>query len=171
MKRAILVLGAECSGTRYWTDLLIRAGCAGSAEHIQPWDSTSPEHEELIVWRRSFPHGGQWPGIPQLAHLLRQRHYEVSGLVCLRGFFSICSGQAGKHQPTFQEAEQAVQFAYKLIFTGITVANLPYWIANYEAAALRPEAYCQRLLKRLGLNTVPAQFVDGNEKYYEQPSL
>lgn len=60
MKRAFFVLGAQGSGTRMLTRAFISAGCAGSAEHQQPWDAEPfPAGEDDIVFRRSIPHGGE----------------------------------------------------------------------------------------------------------------
>ena len=60
MKRAFLVLGAESSGTRLVTRLLIAAGCHGDGGHQQPFDkwqaASSPfDGKDPIVWRRSYP--------------------------------------------------------------------------------------------------------------------
>jgi hypothetical protein len=73
MRQAVLVLGAESSGTRWLTRLLIAARLAGSADGPQ-WDEPSERLNmpPRIVWRRSLPYGGgdwadgrRWPDLAE----------------------------------------------------------------------------------------------------------
>ena len=79
--RAFVVLGAESSGTRLLTRILIASGCEGSAEHEQPWDKKLPYDQPLIVWRRSLPHSEKLPPIRWILRQLKDRGYETTIII------------------------------------------------------------------------------------------
>src|SRR6266540_4276722 len=105
MKRAYLVLGPESSGTRFVTKLLIDAGCLGDGDHEQRLDKPGDQSRELleeallphdetpIVWRRSYPHGGQWVDISQAVGQLRRKGYDVHAVVTTRDWFPMIQSQ------------------------------------------------------------------------------
>jgi len=170
VKRAYLVLGPESSGTRWLTGLLIKAGCSGSDDHVQPWDTMLPANEPLVAWRRSFPHGGEWPNVKHLVTALRARHYEITALVMTRDWFAMSRSQA-QFQPAEDVADN-IQRAYRQIFMGLTQTQTAFVVVSYEAALVHPAAFVNSLLGYLGLGvTLDAATIgaiDGNAKWYEQ---
>jgi len=170
MKRAFLVLGPASSGTRFVTRLMIAAGCTGSAEHAQPFDNDPPNDEELIVWRRSYPHGTDWPDAFEMIEDLRLRGYSVGVVVCMRDWHSICSSQVRvKHTPNIYQAQTATRIAYRNIFRDIARAIAAYWVISYESIVARPTQAAQAFVRMLGLEIEPGRIPevkDGNAKYY-----
>lgn len=67
------------------TAAFIAAGCKGSAGHRQAWDTEPfPEPQGDIVFRRSLPHGGEWPDLHEIADRLQESGYEVVPLFAYR---------------------------------------------------------------------------------------
>lgn len=167
MGKAFLILGPESSGTRLVTRILIGAGCLGSSEHLQPFDHEIPSNRELIVWRRSFPHKGQWPNVPSLISTLQWRGYHVVGVVTLRDFSCMAKSQVRTHRPdTLREAISNIRKAYVTIFTGL--GKNPFFTVSYEELILRPALALESTCKLLGLEPTTdfEEIADGNEKYY-----
>ena len=84
--RAFVVLGAESSGTRLLTRMLIASGCKGSDGYDQPWDDKLPYDDPLIVWRRSVPDKNSSEPAPAIRWILRQlkdRGYETTIIITL----------------------------------------------------------------------------------------
>lgn len=171
MKRAYLVLGPESSGTRLMTRLLIAAGCFGDSGHEQRLDDYGLEHAaKVIVWRRSLPHGGEWPLIPHMVEQLLMHDYEVTAVVMSRDWHSmIISQQQAPHAETVEEAVCNIRTAYGMIFAGLR--GTPFEVVNYEALIQRPLDTFRYLAQRLGLPSVEAPGIyiyDGNERYYRE---
>lgn len=58
--KKILVIGPEHSGTRYMTEVLVKAGAYGDYTHKQRMDDRKiPTDKEIVVLRRSVPHGNE----------------------------------------------------------------------------------------------------------------
>jgi len=170
VKRAFLVLGPESSGSRFVTELLVNAGCEGSADHHQPFDNDPPRDQELVVWRRSYPHGEDWPDAFELIEDLRVRGYSVAAVVCMRDFYAMCASQVRvEHAPNTTQALTGVRHAYRSIFADITLCAVPYWIVSYESLVARPTRAAQAFVRMLGLDIEPERIPevkDGNAKYY-----
>ena len=166
MKRAFLVFGPESSGTRLMTRIFVGVDCAGSYGREQPWDDETPD-EDLIVWRRSFPHRGEWPDVSEMIDLLTEEGYEASPIVMSRDWHCTARSQVNNHRPkSMEEAIENIRQAYLYIFDAID--GLPYEIVNYEALVLRPTPTVNALFGRLGLPTLGGVDVrDENAKYYE----
>lgn len=77
MKRAFFILGAEGAGTRCLTAAFVAAGCRGSAEHQQPMDDLDFSGEGDLVFRRSLPHGGEWPDLTTISQAMIAAEYYV----------------------------------------------------------------------------------------------
>ena len=173
MKRAFLVVGPEGSGTRLATRILINGGCIGSAEHFQPFDKGSIEGEN-VVWRRSFPHLGQWPRVEELLSRLWDYGYksDVSAVLTIRDPFVLERSQvANKHASTLLKATENVRMGFlqvwnEVILTGVAVQFVPL---VYESLLLNPRKVQRALLERLGLDTSrpPLVIHHGNQKYWE----
>ena len=166
-KRAYLVLGPESSGTRLMTRLLIAAGCEGTDEHVQPWDSQTPT-APLIVWRRSLPHGGQWPDVQRLVARLQEADYAVTALVMSRDWHPMALSQIDNgHVADMAQAISHIQRAYGLIFPALAALRIPFELINLEGLIARPQQAVAELVTRLGLAQPAAvEVYDANAKHY-----
>lgn len=71
MKRLFFVVGPESAGNRLTTRILCESGCFGGYDHYQVLDEFVRDNNknlesiigesELVVFRRSIPHGDGWP--------------------------------------------------------------------------------------------------------------
>lgn len=166
--RAYLVVGAESTGTRLATRLLVAAGCQGDAGHEQPWDVTLPTDETPIVWRRSFPHGDTWPLLGELVDYLQEQDYQITVVVTLRAWWATLRSQiAREFAVNEQEGLQHVQEAYRRIFDVLSEEEISYVMLEYEDLVQRPRQAVAWLCAALGLDRpayVPAIY-DGNAKH------
>lgn len=166
MKRAILVAGAESSGTRLVSRILIAAGCVGDGDHVQRWDVQLPTEEPLIVLRRSMPHAKSWPDLRYLAAKLASRNYEVTVLVIVRDRTATVDSQIKTgHVATTEQAHAHIHEAYLRVFGFLAESGLPYVIVPYESLASKPSV--RALCRSLGLPRPNHEAVfDGNTKHY-----
>lgn len=169
MKRAFLVFGAESSGTRLLTSILMLAGCSGDDGHEQRWDTLAPSGE-LVVWRRSFPHAREMPDIVAMADRLRLLGYSVLALVISRDWYATARSQVkAGHVPDVQMAEKNLSNAYPYIFRGLTAADCPWRGVSYESLASKSTR--RMLLVSLSLGTTKEvdglEFREENEKHYD----
>jgi hypothetical protein len=178
MKRAFLVLGAESSGTRLLTRVLIAGGCHGNDSHRQPFDRWKFGNKTPIVWRRSFPWTKYhlWPNIElDLLKPLRTNGYEdIMALISTRDWLSTARSQAdpiNNHAASEAAALENIALAYREIFMQVAAAQLPHLIVAHEAISMFGEAAVRPLLKRLGLDeqaTLPDFDHDRNKRRYAQ---
>lgn len=174
MTVAVLVMAPESSGNRVMTRLLIAAGCAGRAGADQVFDQGIPPATQPIVWLRSFPHGGRWANIPQMASLLRLQGYDVKAVVLFRDWNCQRASQvAVPHVVDDAHAKQRIREAYWHIFTGLARAGMlqEYVPVVYEALVAHPVEVLTGILEELGLPTdsvveSATQIVDADAKYY-----
>lgn len=169
MKRAILVLGAESSGTRLVTRILLQTAAVGSDGHFQPFDEEIPDDKEIIVWRRSFPHNGEWPDVVLMCYYLREKGYNPEAVVIVRNFMQVEKSQVKRHRPeTIVEAHKSMQDAYPRIFSEVYMARIPYLVVTYEELILRKLAAANVLIDRLGLGVMSGHvdIRDMNREYY-----
>jgi hypothetical protein len=186
MKQAYLVLGPESSGTHLVADILVNAGCQGhSGNHCdwraetapagvsyddQPWDHEEPVDQTPIVWRRSVPHGGEWPDIVGWINRLQNSAYQVSVVVVVRDWHATIQSQLKwGHVKTRAKAEMSLWTAYMYIFEGLKRAKAPFVVTTYEALVNYPEAQ-DGLLEELGLDLPEKrpEVWDGNAKWYAE---
>lgn len=173
--RAYLVLGVESSGTRLATEILINAGCHGSAEHGQPLDDTNFDLSSIpihvpVVWRRSFPHGVEH-NIPMVAELIQRVGYgrEPFAIVTVRDWYCIEQSQVRdrQHSVSISKARTKIEHMYGLIFHKLRMCGLPYRMLVYESLIDNPQAQA-RFLESIGLR-VPEKLIEvrnENMKYY-----
>jgi hypothetical protein len=170
MSVGFLVLGAESSGTRLVTQLLIDAGCEGGAEHKQPFDDGFPLASGCVVLRRSVPHEWGWPYISRTVEVMRKAGYDVISLVCVRDHrCTVLSQVKAGHVPDLETAEENTQRAYHLIFQGLYEAGVEFILAPYEAIVDRPFSWLCGVCLMTGLplpDRVSVEVYDGNEKHY-----
>jgi LPS sulfotransferase NodH len=168
--RAYLVLGPESSGTRLLTRILIEAGCLGDDGHEQRWDAKAPCGESPVVWRRSVPHGGDYPNVLGLVAVLEGRGYQVEAVVVTRDWQAMAASQAANgHAADVEEATARIRAAHTYIIRELDLVGRQYTMVSYEALVQRPEATIEWLMARLGLDERPiVPIYDGNAKYLDR---
>jgi hypothetical protein len=159
VKRAFLVLGAESSGTRLLTEVLIAGGCHGDATHHQPFDRWEFGEQTPILWRRSYPWSPYhlWPNLElDLLRPLRRHGYEdVLALVSTRDWLPTARSQAdpkNRHAATEAEALANIALAYEEIIKQLAAARLPHLMVAHEALSMVGERAARALLRKLGLD-------------------
>jgi|TARA_B100000315_G_C14285438_1_gene454980 hypothetical protein len=189
VKRSFLVLGAESSCTRFITNCLIKIGCSGKTwnnDHEQEIDFKDPT-EDLIVWRRSFPHKWDnpnnypyiikntigWPDTDAMYERLNKLGYEVIVVITMRDWYTTSMSGVNKgyrpHVNTLEKAYKNNKESYKRIFNFINKYNLDYTIINYEALVLNGKDYLNQILINIGLAPLKnINIKNGNIKYYER---
>jgi hypothetical protein len=154
---AYLVLGPESSGTRMMTQLLMAAGCVGDGDHEQRWDDALPTVETPIVWRRSLPHGGEWPSIDLMTHRLRERGYTVCAVVMTRDWTAVARSQMEHWGHTRETALSNIRTAYPYIFSSLLKFQVPYVMVSYESLVQHGPQSLGDLLGSIGISP-PAEF-------------
>lgn len=173
---AHIVVGPESSGTRFLTSILIDAGCEGDATHRQRWDRGVPEARKHrhIVWRKSVPHGHNWPQLTNLASLLSKHGYvKIYVVVLVREPYALHRSQIKRgHVPDLAAAWKNTRRAYLYIFAHLAKlakAGVPFLIVPYEALALQGVPARRAILKQLGLELLRPRVKPRNEnaKHYK----
>ena len=154
---AYLVLGPESSGTRMMTRLLMAAGCQGDGGHEQHWDDALPEDVSPIVWRRSLPHGGEWPSLDLMTHRLREHGYTVYAVVMARDWTAVAQSQMEHWGHSWETALDNLQTAYPYIFASLLKFQVPYVMVSYENLVQHGPQSLTDLLGSIGL-VPPAEF-------------
>lgn len=155
MKRAFVVCGGESTGTRLVTAILLAAGCTGTSEHVQPYD-TNPPTGELIAWRRSLPHSGHWPDLRKLITDLQARGYAVTLCVTMRDWFVASASQVAVGHVQSEEAALAnLRRAYVEATDAAAATLVPYLLVSYESLIAQPMKATRALLTMLGLPMPP----------------
>ena len=167
-KRGFLVLGPESSCTRLVTKILIVAGgCAGSYDHVQPFDDLPMGDADNVVLRRSIPHGGQTPDLSSVADMFGSR--ELLCVVAVRDWHCTAMSQVEVGlASSFAVAKQRISQATLTIWEFILSSGLPFVVVTAESLMLHPESAQRQLLESIGLRydqLVP--IADCNDKHYQ----
>jgi len=168
-KHAVIVCGAESTGTRLVTRLFMLAGFEGDADHVQRWDTESPT-APMIVWRRSLPHAHRWPRFGDMIKDLRRAGYTVSACVVTRDWHAAVQSQLKVgHAHSAEQALQHLRRAYAEIPAVFRAQRVPYILVSYEGLVARPWQAPEKLLQLFGF---PARehwlpIVDENAKHYD----
>jgi hypothetical protein len=168
---AYLVYGLEGSGTRMLTQILIAAGALGDGGHGQRFDKELPEAtetEQPLVWRRSFPHAGKTPDVPDMAKRMRDAGWNPYALIIVRDTIANVRAQVPAHAPGIEEAWQKNQAQMPLMFIGVRGSFLPYEVFTYENMIARPQAMQEYIGSLPGLKTPDPLLTikDANEKHW-----
>ena len=174
---AFLVVGAESSGTRLATKVLIDNGVYGHDGHQQALDAPNAILYAPLpfVQRRSLPHGGTWPSLTHLYNLIDLRlTAEGAGrpvvIGTVREWGAMAQSQlANGHVSDITEAYRHITEAYRRIMGFLAASKLPFIVLGYEAMVLHPRETQGELLRWAGSpyrNTV--YVYDGDKKYYER---
>ena len=150
MSKAVLVLGAESSGNRYMTRLLISAGCDGNAE--PPYEDVTPRAGVPFVWLRSVPYA---QGIPDLHKLITdaQGHTDdVVAVVMLRDMYpSLMSQVKIRHAPDFETARRRTENALCTIFRALDQTGIPFIPVTYSGLVNHTPDVVKWVTSELGL--------------------
>jgi hypothetical protein len=113
MKKLFLVVGPESSGTRLTTRILCESGCFGDFEHYQRLDEFVTDHNEdlysiigeskLVVFRRSIPHGGEFPFIPDMELMFSFYNFDPYIIVPVRNLYELCKSKIKNNEKTSME--------------------------------------------------------------------
>jgi len=163
-RRAFIIVGPESSGTKFLTSLFIKAGCYGDAWHEQRLDTEEPS-APLVVFRRSYPHGGEWPDLPAIVDRFWRAGYRVRLIVIIRSMqFTVASRGLHSKGDLYGRAVRALQ----MIGSQWAEAGADgVWI-TYEALVHYPETISW-LFSWCGLDPPEGiKIRDGNKKYLKR---
>lgn len=169
MKKLYIVLGAESTGTRYFTEILVKSGIYGDYGHEQRLDTESATRSPIVI-RRSYPHKQKYPSLSELIGTFGIKPSEIFVYITIRDFHCACSSSiANGHilDKTFASALLRYQKAYKLMLRQIDEWNLDYVFVNYES--LWNREYIAALFAIGNItNCIPnvIDYIDGDSKYY-----
>lgn len=160
--QCVIIIGPESSGTRLVKSIFLLNGYAGSPEHAERWGNSvsdyaapSPDEYPAIVWRFSYPMGGETPR-PDYASLLAARNgYDVLFLICVRDGW--CSSQHGNSDRKNLES-------YLRLFAHVVSVDFPARVISYEHLCAVGVGAFRDLPLILPITTAPP-LVNGNDKY------
>lgn len=178
-KRLYIVVGPESSGTRLTTRILCESGCFGDYDHYQRLDEFVKDHNKdlysiigdsnLIVFRRSVPHGGEFPFIPHLEFLFNCQNFNSYVIITMRNVFELCKSKIKNNgKESIEDAYNSFQKEMNFIVSTIK----EYKCIFYDTSFLFK--YPELSLKNLGLWTrldIPVEkvkeFLYDADKNYE----
>lgn len=133
-KRAFFVIGPESSGTRMMTQAFIACGAYGSPGHSQKLDKEGFDGgHNLIVIRRSVPHGHNMPRITKLINDMQGYGYSVVPIIILRDKDKCAASQVKRgHAKTLQEAKDSIKKAVYHIYEHMANFKGYYHVMYYE---------------------------------------
>lgn len=176
MKKLYFVAGGESCGNHLATNLLVKAGIKRGTnimDIIKPKEILNRDFP--IVYRRSFPHGGQYYAINQLLKPIYDKEIlkkeEVMVIVCMRNWVSASRSALMRHSKTIEEALFKLRKGYKHIFSSISYNDYDYTFFSFDEAMRSPEKYIKHFYDQIGLNmpeNVINLITEENEKYYGQ---
>ena len=176
----IIVIGAECSGTRLATRMCIAAGCKGDATPEgkpendgwpQHYDVHAPGGETPIVIRRSQPYhpGRVWVDLDALSDRVESWGYEVKVICTCRMSDMIIASQLRKlYIGNPQQGADELTRCYAGISEWVESREHKYCDLLYEDILHSPLPTINRALKAVGLPkllNLPERIFDGNAKH------
>jgi len=171
-RQAVLVLGPESSGTRLVTRIFLAAGYWGDGDHAQRLENgETPPPSRNIVWRKSYPHGENWPNAVELARDLRDKGFEVHAVVVMRDSYCCTRSQRARgHSNDKLKSRDAYRKAMLQIFKQVSEALLVSWITvSYSELILRGARAAKKLVEQINPYAkldFTEKIVDENLKYY-----
>lgn len=168
----VLVTGAEGSGTRLMTRVLLAAGYQGSDAHDQPFDHELPRARCPVVWRRSMPHGGAWPMLSSVVKTLRAKAYRTQTLIMVRDWSVLARSQvAAGHTPHLDAALDNIREAYRKTLIALSSVHPaePFLMVSYEALVNNPDGTLALVMLWLGApvpDVAGLELYDGNARHY-----
>lgn len=151
MSKGILVLGAESSGNRYMTRLLISAGCDGNAE--PPYNDVEPRDGLPFVWLRSVPYRQTIPDLHKLITDAWSYTDDVEAVVMLRDMYpSLMSQVKIRHAPDMETARQRTENALCTIFQALGERAVPFLAVTYSGLVNHTPDVVKWVTSELGLD-------------------
>jgi len=175
MKKAFLVVGPESSGTKLVTQLFCMAGCAGDFEHKQRLDDfvvgglfPREMKGKDIVFRRSVPHGGEFPDLLAIERKFKEREYEIGWVVIFRDWYAnICSAPKYGHKRSIREAQNRLPEEWKYIAGYIPkFENFYFLLSSQLFVKPRRALFGLSVWAGLGLIQHSSIIKDADEKYF-----
>jgi hypothetical protein len=178
--KAFLVAGPESSGTRMVTEALIKAGAFGQSSHAQEMDDLNFfGRPDLIVLRRSVPHGNGWPDLTVIIRNMIRAGYAVSPIMTYRDKdYCIQSQMRAARQMAAEQGLphivkestlRAFYFtAYQNIFSHLAAAGMLPIICHYSSFVNNAE-YRAVFFNQLGLPCPDLELFDANMQYQDVP--
>lgn len=159
--QAIIVTGAESSGTRLMANIIE----AGGYTHD---DAMECEAEQIVI-HRSVPYGPQMPNLAGMVNQLRGKGYGVRAVVMVRNPFAVAASQvAAGHSVDMGQAFQKQQAAFSFIGEQLGHVRCDFLPLTYETLVARPEELQAEIAAHFELPEVPnVEVTDENGKYYE----
>ena len=168
-RQCLFVFGPESSATRLWTQFAIEAGFEGDSGHEQRMDNWILDAER-VVWRRSFPHRGEWPNVIDLFAAVEGKGFESKVLVTMREVEAMAQSQVvAGHSANLRHAYGKIKRAWREL--GKVVQMRDFCVVSYESLILHPERTVLDVFAMLGFNVAVDVFdfdklFDANQKYY-----
>jgi hypothetical protein len=178
--KAFLVVGPESSGTRMVADALISAGAFGQSGHDQELDNLDfSGRPNLIVLRRSVPHGGGWPDLARIVRSMAEAGYAVYPIVtyrdkdfCIQSQLRVAreiTEQLGVPHLVSEPVARANYYqAYKHIFKHLAASGRLPIVCQYESFVDSAE-FRALFFAQLGLPCPQLQLYDANLQYPHLP--
>jgi hypothetical protein len=176
--KAFLVVGPESSGTRMLTDALIKAGAFGHSGHVQEMDNLDfSGRPDLIVLRRSVPHGDQWPDLGEIIRSMTKAGYTVSPIVtyrdkdfCVQSQLRVArqvAAEQGRPNLVKEATLRAFYYlAHRHIFQHVAAAGVLPVVCDY-AAFVNDVNFRALFFEQLGLPCPELELFDANLKYHD----
>ena len=176
----IIVIGAECSGTRLATRMCIAAGCKGDATPEgkpendgwpQHYDVHAPGGETPIVIRRSQPYhpGRAWVDLDALSDRVEGWGYAVRVIATYRAAEYVIASQIRKlYISNPQRGADELTRCHDGIEAWLVNREHAATYLRYEDILHSPLPTINRALKAVGLPkllNLPERIFDGNAKY------
>jgi hypothetical protein len=160
------VMGPESSGTRMMGKAFVQLGIYGDSDHKQRLDDLDfVDRPDRIAFRRSFPHGPEWPDVAGLVATMRAAGYRVVPVVTLRQREYCAESQVRiGHSKNMAAARAKIDRAVEHIWTGLARAGLVPVVVAYEPFVRSPEVR-RVFFQSLGLDVPTMEWRDGNRKY------
>jgi hypothetical protein len=167
MKTAYFVLGPESSGTRMLTKAFCTLGIYGDFRHKQRMDDLNfAQTPDKIIFRRSLPHGENWPAIADTINLMKQAGYQVIvPILILRDKDATVKSQIRHaHAKAMPEAKANIAFAIDHAYRELAVVGMNPIVVCYETF-VKYDLVRKAFFRSLGLPEPTMAFYDANEKY------
>lgn len=169
MSKGILVLGAESSGNRYMTRLLISAGCDGHAE--PPYEDVPPRDGVPFVWLRSVPYAQDIPDLPAVVAAAGQHTDDLTAVVMIRDMYPSLRSQVKiGHALDLETARYRTENAVCTIFRALEDTAVPFLIVTYSGLVNHTHYLVKWLVYELGLSmpeTVESAY-DGDLQWWRE---
>jgi hypothetical protein len=160
-KKAYFVVGPESSGSRMITEALTRCGVSGDSGHSQIIGSFVGETRDVIVVRRSVPHGGIWPPLLGMNKQLVDEGYEVIPIVIYRDErITALSQIKNGHIQNLRMARKRIKTAKNIIEHAFDEPIVLQYETFVGDSRIR-----RAFFNRLGLEEPDMTYFNGNAKY------